>query len=273
MTTMQKRVLTIEEEQRIQYDILKIFNKLCSEKGIKYYLAYGTLLGAVRDKGFIQWDDDVDIWVYRNDLEIIKKYFYEYFDKNTYFYQDRFSDPKCMSPEMSRICVNDTYKWPDGNENENFHTGIYFDLFPLDNGYGDDRDIEYTKQFAKNHNLLTAQLKSKKSEHFKTKLIRKIIKLVPRRLITKYVMSIVDLYKDNPSSKHLVSFPASYAGTNRAVFKSELFESSIVLQFEDLQLPCPERYDELLRYMYGNDYMTPKVTKPSIIHGAVFIKQ
>lgn len=269
----EKKALSIQEEQNIQYEILKIFDSMCKDCGIKFFLAYGTLLGAVRDKGFIEWDDDIDLWVYREDLKRIKEQFYNYFDSKIYFFQDIFTDPYCMSPEMSRICVNDTYKWAEGNENERFHTGIYFDLFPLDNGLGDERDCDNVKKFAKKHNLLTAQLKTNKTESIRSSIIRKCIRMVPRKIVTSYVMSTINSYVQNPRSQHLISFPASYAGTNRAVFETRFFESTINMQFEDLMLPCPSCYDELLEYMYGSDYMTPRVTKPSIIHGVAYEKR
>ena len=53
--------LTLDELKRIEFDILKHFDAFCKEHNIRYYLAYGTLLGAIRYKKFIPWDDDVDV--------------------------------------------------------------------------------------------------------------------------------------------------------------------------------------------------------------------
>ena len=63
------RELSLEEVKKIGFDMLVKFDKICRENGIKYSLAYGTLLGAIRHKGFIPWDDDIDIMMSRNEYE------------------------------------------------------------------------------------------------------------------------------------------------------------------------------------------------------------
>ena len=68
---------TVEELQKIELEILKYIDKVCKENSLTYFLAYGTLIGAIRHKGFIPWDDDVDIQMPRDDYnklcEILKK--------------------------------------------------------------------------------------------------------------------------------------------------------------------------------------------------------
>ena len=66
---MRKRDMTIEEIQKGSLTVLKKIREIFDKNGWKYYLAYGTLIGAVRQKGFIPWDDDLDIWVPRQDYE------------------------------------------------------------------------------------------------------------------------------------------------------------------------------------------------------------
>ena len=51
-----------------QMEVLLLFDEICDTYGLKWYIAYGTLLGAVRHKGFIPWDDDIDIWMFREDM-------------------------------------------------------------------------------------------------------------------------------------------------------------------------------------------------------------
>ena len=64
-----KKEINVEELKQIQLNILKFVDKFCKENNLKYYLAYGTLLGAVRHKGYIPWDDDIDIIMFREDYE------------------------------------------------------------------------------------------------------------------------------------------------------------------------------------------------------------
>lgn len=70
-----KKEINVEELKQIQLDILKFVDKFCKENNLKYYLAYGTLLGAVRHKGYIPWDDDIDIIMFREDYENICNFF------------------------------------------------------------------------------------------------------------------------------------------------------------------------------------------------------
>ena len=60
---MKKKELDISDEQMMQLEILHQFNNLCKCENIQYFAGYGTLLGAVREKGFIEWDDDIDLWI------------------------------------------------------------------------------------------------------------------------------------------------------------------------------------------------------------------
>ena len=68
------RKLTISEIQAVELDNLQIIDRICQEQDLTYYLAYGTLLGAVRNQDFIPWDDDTDIWMPRRDYEAFISY-------------------------------------------------------------------------------------------------------------------------------------------------------------------------------------------------------
>ena len=61
--------LSLQELKEIEFDILKMFDDFCKENNIRYFLAYGTLLGAIRYKKFIPWDDDMDLGMLRSDYE------------------------------------------------------------------------------------------------------------------------------------------------------------------------------------------------------------
>ena len=67
--------IAFREVQALGLEILKYFAKMCDENGFVYYITYGTLIGAVRHKGFIPWDDDIDVWMSRKDYDkLIEKY-------------------------------------------------------------------------------------------------------------------------------------------------------------------------------------------------------
>lgn len=260
------RELSIKEEQEIQVTILRIFNRMCKNENICYWLAYGTLLGAVREHGFIEWDDDVDVWVRRTEFKKILESFYNYFDRSKYFLQCSDTDPNNYSPEMLRICVNGTYKWPQGCENEKFHTGIYFDIFPLDYGFGDKRDQEYLNKMTKYHTLIRNNLNCSKIHNG---ILRTLYHSLQRVIFTfdrckRKILKISEVYEKNAKCETMITLPSSFAGSRRSLFRSDWFSEIVYMEFEDMMLPCPKKYKELLAYMYGEDYMIPSKTKPYV---------
>ena len=255
-----KKELTIKEEQDIQLEILSHFMNICEKEQLHFFFAYGTLLGAIREHGFIEWDDDVDLWMPRKDFDKFAEIYPKY-KKDLYFLQNYITDPETVAPEIMRICVNGTYKWPEGCEKESFHTGLYFDIFPLDIGFGTAQDKADLEKCTELHSKL---LQSLHKTSYGT--IKGFLKGIKARTISrkKYSNSLVELIKSHnrADSNILLSFPASYAGLCRSYFDKSFFEETVYVPFENIQVPVPKKYDELLRYMYGDDYMTPAVTKP-----------
>ena len=127
---------TVREHQMCSLKILQVADKICRENDIPYFLTNGTLLGAVREKGFISWDDDADLFMLREDYERFCKVFDKYPDSK-FFLQNVNTDKGFFLPFLARVCMNDTYCWPKGYENEKFHTGLFVDIYPLDYGFSD----------------------------------------------------------------------------------------------------------------------------------------
>lgn len=254
------KALSIREEQEIHMQILHLFDRICKEESLRYFLAYGTLLGAVREQGFIEWDDDIDIWMPREDYEKFGEVFGRYSSKQ-YFLQNSKTDIKSVSPEMTRICVNGTYKWQEGCEKEKFHTGIFFDIYPLDYGFGTEQDKTDLALCTHYHKMLTRTVSTKRKHTVRGTIYYFTNRLISRKRYIKKMISLMNSHRECKSDI-LLSFPASYAGESRSYFHSSFFEETIRIPFEDMEAPVPKRYDELLRYMYGDDYMTPLATKP-----------
>lgn len=257
---MEKIELSIRDEQSIQMEILNHFMNICEKEKLQFFFAYGTLLGAIREHGFIEWDDDVDLWMPRKDFNQFAN-IYQKYRSDKYFLQNYMTDPDTVAPEIMRICVNGTYKWPEGCEKESFHTGLYFDIFPLDNGFGTDQDKADLDKCTQLHSKLLQSLRRTNNGTIKGVLKGLKAKTISRK---RYSQELVGLIKshENAEGSVLLSFPASYAGLCRSYFERSFFEETVYVPFENIQVPVPKRYDELLRYMYGDDYMTPAATKP-----------
>ena len=109
---------------------MKYFNNFCEENNIKYYLAYGTLIGAVRHHGFIPWDDDVDVFVSGEDFLKLKEVFNKKVHNNKYFYQTLQTENNYYLL-WDKVRLNDTIFVEEGWENNDINNGIFIDIFPL----------------------------------------------------------------------------------------------------------------------------------------------
>ena len=121
--------LSLKEIQDLSKEILFKFDDICTENGFKYYLAMGTLLGAVRHNGFIPWDDDIDVWMPRRDYCS----FIEYMANNSSNHRNLhlFTNHDKNYPYMiSRLCNTD-YKCCFDNEKD-YGLGLFIDIYPLD---------------------------------------------------------------------------------------------------------------------------------------------
>jgi len=254
--------ITLKEEQDIQLKILERLNYVCKEENIKFYLAYGTLLGAIRNNGFIPWDDDIDVWMERDDIAKFKKVFYRYFDRETYFFQDSMTDETFVSSGMSRICVNNTLKWPLKYGREKFHKGIFFDIFPLDYAFNDKLDFSNIKKFTRLHQKSYNTLKRDDVKGLKRKILYFCRHIIPRKVWNRKIQKIIKIHSGLKQSEKRLVFSASYAGLNRCYFDSSYFEQIEFHLFEGILLPCPINSIKLLEYMYGEDFLIPIKTKP-----------
>ena len=120
----------MRKEQEIMLKILKEVDKICENNQISYWLCSGTLLGAVRHKGFIPWDDDIDIGMRRDDFERFKEIVKKEMRKDIYVDNYEMEEMlEHMPLKLRYIYSRYIEKWDNGNiEND----GIYIDIFPFD---------------------------------------------------------------------------------------------------------------------------------------------
>ncbi|GAA0676244.1 MAG: LicD family protein [Clostridium cadaveris] len=239
----------IRKLQLTQFDMLKDIHKICEENNINYFIAYGTLLGAVRHKGFIPWDDDIDIMMFSSDynkfLDICRTKL-----PKKYFLQNDETDP--MYPRMwSKIRINNTCNMEREYRKLHIHYGIDMDIFELvsisDNPimFELQRKAGYVyrlMKFEKAHDAV--------DDKFKRERDTKIYKILPK-CVKKFLMNL---------SKKLV-YATADKNTKRVVDLSEIvimerewFNEKVLLKFEDQKFYAPKKYDELLTNYYG-DYM------------------
>jgi lipopolysaccharide cholinephosphotransferase len=122
----------LKQCQNIQYNLLKEFDRVCKEQGWIYWLDGGTLLGAIRHKGFIPWDDDIDLVMPRKDYEEFKENGQKYLSANTFLqtYQtDKYDDFLLFKLRNRKSTIIEK---SEKNKKVVYHQGIFIDIFPID---------------------------------------------------------------------------------------------------------------------------------------------
>ena len=123
---------TLKKLHDVELEILQEIIRICKKYDIKYYLAGGTLLGAVRHKGFIPWDDDLDIGMLREDYDKFMKYGIKEIDDKYFIHCDK-TDPNYWLPFIKVRKNSTTFVEELLNKKEVLHNGIFVDIFPMDN--------------------------------------------------------------------------------------------------------------------------------------------
>ena len=241
---MNKKI-TIKELKQIQLNILESIDKFCTENNLQYFLAYGTLIGAVRHKGYIPWDDDIDICMPRPDYEkFIKKY-----NQYPYAVIDHRNSPNYLIPFAKvhdiRTSMNETmYVQND--------FGVYVDVFPLD-GIKDFKKAKIVTTLRHFLNTKKAILGNKRS--FKKNLIISISKVLLSPISIRSILRKMDSIAqeiDYDKAYYVNSFFSSTA--YKEIFPKDIFNGYKLAKFEHLTCRIPKSYDEYLRINYG-DYM------------------
>lgn len=258
-----KKEIHVEELKSIQLDMLKDIDRFCTDHKIRYSLAYGTLLGAVRHKGFIPWDDDIDIMMPREDYErFIKDYC-----QSDYKVVSLESDENYTLP-FAKVYNDKTVMKEDVEVDTNY--GVFIDVFPID--YIVDNEDSMKTFFRKKrffdsiYTLKVVSIKSGRSVLKNIVLLLAHIALFPvsAHWIAKKITSIVAEYSKNGSTKAgEVVFPGN---TCKNIVPSVFFESYTRLEFEGYEFSAISYYDEWLTSCYGNYMELPPIEERISTH-------
>lgn len=238
----------INELQKIQLSMLKDFDSVCQKHRISYQLFSGTALGAVRHKGFIPWDDDIDVVMLREDYERFFDSASKELDSNKYYVQREFSEHWPMF--FSKLRLNGTtYIEKYHSHDARIHQGIYIDIFPCDN-LSDSRLMQKL-QYIASKIVIAKSLYARGYETNST--VKKCFMQFCRILPTEPFKRLC-IRRNDSSSLKVHTFFGGGKKFERSIFLREWFEQSVKMRFEDSEFPVSAHYDEMLRVMYG-DYM------------------
>lgn len=263
-----KKELSIKQIQDASLEILCKISSICEELNLRYYLVYGTLIGAVRHHGFIPWDDDVDIMMPRVDYEILLKYF----EKNKLPYLSVFNDRNNNDyPYMITRISDDRYYIETENE-KTIGMGVFIDIYPYD-GLGST--LDEAVNYGMKGDRLSSFLYQSTRKHFSVKntssTLRKIgrfpifllSKILGKNYFKKRINSLQGIY--NYDTSNYIGCFVWLSGGLKDIFKKEWFDDYEMCEFENHRFRIPKRYDEVLKHTYGN-YMKLPPEKDRVGH-------
>ena len=255
--------------QLTQLGILKIFDHFCQENNLKYSLYAGSLLGAVRHKGFIPWDDDLDVCMPRTDYER----FLTLWESNPparYVLQNK-ENSKYFDQSFTKIRKDHTTylenEWQIGNH----HTGIFLDIFPVDRIPSDKLTRLAFQWNCMQYQLLTREFIPKNSNplvKFCTALILFFSPKNNRMAARKKLLDKIQRFNDDFS---LETITIETLSTIQTPLPADLLDGFVMLPFEDSLFMCFAKWDEYLRLTYNNYMEYPPVEERAWKHHPIII--
>lgn len=266
----QERLLSRREVQKLLLTMLDAFVEYCKKYSLRYYLVGGTLLGAVRHKGFIPWDDDIDVGMPRSDyerfLELVKK---EPLAENLAVIS---GEEKTLSNPYSDIIHLDTRLDRASSrfireKCRNLH--LFLDIFPQDGWPEDDREAEKLAAEMKKDRyfIQCARARLGKGISWKRILAKTPVVLLMRLLGYERIidrMTAVAKSRDYDSSRYVGAVTYGIYGPGERCLREEVVDFNTV-EFEGRTLQAPGCYDKYLTQIFG-DYMTLPPEEKRITH-------
>ena len=242
-----------ERLKEIQLEIMDVVMKFCEDNGIKCWLNGGTLLGAVRHKGYIPWDDDIDLGMLRPDYDK----FIELFNKKNdrYKFSSAENNPESFN-HFGKVFDTSTVLYEPDEKGDKL--AVYIDIFVMDNAPLDE--AERKRMFRKSKVFFVCNLGRKLPIFLKptrggflrriaVSLFRAVLRIFPRHYFVQALVRNAKRYASNDTG-----LVGDFTGQHDAVMPRERLEEMTELEFEGKKYNAPIGYDEWLTKLYG-DYM------------------
>lgn len=259
-----KPIADVNEMRKIQMGILLFIHQFCIDNHIQYSLAWGTMLGAIRHKGYIPWDDDIDIMMTRPEYDRFCKLFHD--DRSIYKLHDVHTDKKWIYP-FAKISDERTIRVEKNALDE---IGINIDVFPIDfyaDSYEDAMKALKRMKFWKK--IYVAKiLRSYTGMSLLKSIIYHLYKIPCSLIPLKYVLKKFDEISCVTAKNKTAYCGFLVEADGTTILKSKLFDNFTDYQFENYVFKGIEDYDYYLKATYG-DYMTPPPMGQRVVHEVV----
>ena len=254
----------------IELDLLQKIKSICADYNLEYCAACGTLLGAIRHKGFIPWDDDIDIFLkwsdYKKLLEIAPKEC-----RYPYYFQSIYTDINAM-PSACRLRRSDTTgftKWEYDNMPPEYNRGIFIDIFPLFNVPDSEsdrveqkRNVIHLWECIHGFDAIQQQNRGGYVNPDYEKLIPVYEEYCNNCSQSVNITELKEKYLEACASTSLntreVGATSSKCHQPKLMWNSEWFDEYVDLPFENTTIRCPIAYEKILEKQYGDWWITVK---------------
>ena len=258
----------IKDVWQVETEILDVIDKVCEENNLKYSLAYGTLIGAVRHKGFIPWDDDIDIVMPVKDYEKLLEIWDDVAPEG-YLLQNKKRESD-FTQNFSKIRKDHTaFLEYEEERTANYHKGIFVDIFP---GYRVapgkiSRKMQY---IACAVNLLYSREFTSGSGGL-IGFVEKILIHFPGKIQKKLLESSNKFIARWSSNDSLDYFFPNTIGVAGHYYPAELFDKMTKLTFEGKEYSCVDDWDNFLKKDYGDYMQLPPESERTWAHHPLLI--
>ena len=269
---LERKNLTPGELRAIQLhelECMAVIDRICRTERLRYYMAGGTLLGAVRHKGFIPWDNDIDIAMPRKDYEHFLKIAPEQLGEK-YFLKHYKTDPFCVVA-YAKICENGTVFKEELTAHLSTHHGIFVDIFPLDFAPESriKRQVEYLyRTLLKRICFVKLKIKCRRG-----KWVSALVKIPSMFFSRSFLWNRIERNAKRMNSKPTDLIMSAYSayGAERELMHPEDYGVPVEMEFEGHLLFAPVQAEKLLSKTYGN-YMELPPENQRVTHPIVELK-
>lgn len=261
------QLMSLEDIKKTELAILDYVAGICMDNNLSYFLAYGTLIGAIRHKGFIPWDDDIDIAMPRKDYDMLL---------NILSSKENQSQYECLIPlkddyfyEYAKVI--DTTTSVKEEKTIESRCGVWIDIFPLDGLHKEDKKSQRMLAILNRCRAVSV------NSHFphKTKglcvpfefILWKTCKLIGYKPFLKKSIALSKKYEYEDCD--CVGYASSYPVRGKYM-KKEWFSEAVDVEFEGLFFRAPAGYHEYLSTVYGNYMELPPEDKRVSHHMAAY---
>jgi len=272
----EKKILLLDKEsiKKLhikEIEILDYIVNICSENKLAYFLIGGTLLGSVRHKGFIPWDDDLDLAMPRRDFNIFIDICAKKTDNKFILHYGKTDKKYFLTHAKVRNKYTIYEQDTEQHYNYNINKGVFVDIFPLDNAKKEKNLLQTFQAMSAKIVQITRRIKNDFpfTRNIKIKkIVSKLLFFVDSFALLQLQEKIMQINKDD-ASEYFVSLASHYSYKKQTIEKTRYFPAR-ELEFEGKMYKVPNDYDYILKRIYG-DYMKLPPENKRIMHDPVKI--